>query len=182
MLLNIFSNKYAIQIIYHLIETPNLSFKISEIKDKTNLSNKALYSGINTLISNQVLIKKKSKYELNFNYEKIEFLIKFLKEEKKEFKLISTKDFLNIKKILSFLEDKNFQEVYLFGSFAKGTQKINSDYDIAIISQNKLEISDWQFNFQQKGINVEFHLINKIQKDNLLHKEILNKSKLLLKK
>ena len=51
-----------------------------------------------------------------------------------------------------------------------------------LISQNKLDISDWQFNFQQKRINVEFHLINKIQKDNLLHKEIIKTGKLLLKK
>lgn len=182
MITNILENKLAIEVLYYLIEQPNRKYSFSQIKEYTKFSNNGIYSAINTLLSYSILIKTKNKLELNSENEDTLTIIELLRNDKKKFKFISTKNFLKIKKIIKFLESKNLEKAYLFGSFAKGNQRLDSDIDIAIFSKVRNDIQEWQFYFNSKNINVEFHQFNKIDKNNELQKNIFRDGILLINK
>lgn len=182
MITNIFNNNLAVELLYYLIEEKNKKYSFSQIKKITKFSNNGVYSATNTLVTYSILIKNKLKYELNSENKLVFQIIEILKSDKKKFKFISTYNFLQIREILKFLESKSLDKVYLFGSFAKGSQRKDSDIDIAIYSKNKIDILDWQYSLNQKNINVEFHLFNKKDKNNELQKNILKTGLLLINK
>jgi predicted nucleotidyltransferase len=164
-----------------MFETPNKAFSVTKLKELTAFSNNSLYSGLKTLRSYNVLIKEGKNYVLNSQNELIFQLKQILTNDKLQFKFISTKAFLNIRSILKFLESKEVEQVYLFGSYARGNQSINSDIDIAIFSKEKLEVISWQLYLREKGILVEFHNFTKIDKNNSLQKKIFEEGVLLMK-
>ena len=182
MITNILSNNYSCELLYYLFEQPNKKFSITKLKEKTGFSNKGIYKGIKTLLSYSIIVQNNNKYELNADNGLTHDLMIFFKEEKSKFKFITTKSFLQIKKIMKFLEDKYFEEVYLFGSFSRGTQRVDSDIDIAIFSKDRIDTSMWQLNLEQKNIPVEFHYFNKKDKKDSLQKEIFEDGILLMKK
>ncbi len=182
MMTNILENNFAVEILYYLIDEPNKIFSVTKLKELTGFSNNAIYSGFETLLSYNIVIQDKNKYRLNSENELTYKILELLKEDKKKFKFISTKDFLKIKKIMKFLEKVDFEKIYLFGSYARGSHNITSDIDIAIFSKKELNIVEWQLYFQSKKINVEFHLFKKLDKANTLQKKIFEEGILLLNK
>ncbi|MFW5704635.1 MAG: nucleotidyltransferase family protein [Nanoarchaeota archaeon] len=171
MITNILKSNQATKLIYYFLETPNLSKGINELKEKTNFSNNLLYSGLKTLLTYNILKKNKTKYELNFENDETNEIIEILKKEKAKFKLMPLNTYLAIKDILQDLEQKEVNEVYLFGSFARGTSRTDSDIDIAVLP--KIELSELQYKYEIKGIKVEFHCFEKFEKGNKLHENIL---------
>ncbi len=182
MMTNILENRFAIELLYYLMEEPNKSFAVTKLKELTRFSNRSIYSCFETLISYNIVIQEKTKYRLNSENELTYKIIELLKEDKKKFKFISTRDFLKIKQIMKFLESEKFEKVYLFGSYARGSQNVNSDIDIAIFSKNELNVVEWQLYFENKKIKVEFHLFKKEDKNNSLQKKIFEEGVLLLEK
>ncbi len=171
MITNILSNHNAIKLLYYFLENPNIKQNVTTLKNKTNFSNNLLYSSLDTLITYKIINKTKNQYELNFKTENTLKIIEILREDKLKFKLMPLKTFLTIKDILKDLEDKKVNHVYLFGSFARGTARTDSDIDLVVLPSK--DLSELQYKYELKKIKIDFHSFDKFNKNNPLHNNIL---------
>lgn len=183
MILLLLQNQYSIEILYYFLENPHLELSVQKLKEKTRFSNNVLYNGLNTLVSHNIIENCKGKYSINYKNSMSEEILKILEDEKKKFKRIKTQEYLLILKIIKECEQLPFSKLYLFGSFARGNFRPSSDIDIAIIGTKQINTQELQLRIEKHtSRKIDIHYISKIDKENLLHDEILTQGMLLLEK
>ena len=135
--------KASWRILELLAETPTKPVARAEIKMQTKLGNEAVNTALKRLLLADVLVQEKNKkkelYYLNLSNPFAEKIIDFIKCERFHLKnisysiLIALADFIR-----QVLEKTNFvQSCILFGSVAKGTARVDSDIDIALLVDKK---------------------------------------------
>jgi len=127
-------NKNSIRIIEVLIEGKAY---FSEIYEKTNIKSKNnLLKNLNLLASSNILIKEEKKsntfYSINYSNDVSIAILNLINKTKFEKLLFKIK-----KSILEIIFALKPQMVILFGSYAKGNYKSNSDVDLLFISINE---------------------------------------------
>lgn len=173
MISNILTNKsiWRILILYSYGQGSGYSW--SDLKEHTKLHIVSLKNALELLIVHNILKKNKRIYKLNLENQEVQDLMNLINNEKSRLNLPSFDLYLKLNFFLDEIQiSKNrnkIKEIYLFGSHAKKKASINSDIDIAIISD------DLNLNFTkeiiklEESLKVEFQVITlqKLNNDNL---------------
>jgi predicted nucleotidyltransferase len=145
---------------------PNNMHFIREISKKINLAHTSVRKNIKDLIKDRMILKKKSKpfdgYVANLENEMFLFY-------KRVYNLYSIYDLRNF-----LIESLSPKAIVLFGSYATGRDREESDIDILIISKTNKILNVSKF---EKGLQREINIIcvnslNKIDKP--LKEKIIN--------
>ena len=173
MISNILTNKsiWRILILYSYGE--GAGYNWSDLKEHTKLHIASLKNALDILIMYSILKKNNRIYKLNLENQETQDLMKLINNEKSRLNLPTFDLYLKLNFFMNEIQmSKNrnkVKEVYLFGSHAKKKASINSDIDIAIISDD-LNLSFTKEIFKlEESLGVEFQVIvlNKLGKDNL---------------
>jgi predicted nucleotidyltransferase len=178
MISNILTNKsvWRILILYSYAEGSGYNW--TDLKENTKLHIGSLKNALEILVMHNILKKNKRIYKLNFENQETYDLIKLINNEKLRLNFPNFDLYL---KLIFFIEEiqmskkrDKIKEVYLFGSHAKKKASIDSDIDIAIIS-NDLNLNlTKEIVKLEENLKVEFQIIvlEKLSNDNL-SKEII---------
>jgi predicted nucleotidyltransferase/DNA-binding HxlR family transcriptional regulator len=149
MLLDIcLGNKSAWRILILYGESPGAGFTRQDFRKHTKIGNKALTIALKRLTAFGILKKTKEQHPINvykFNVENSYAggILNLLKKERTdtnslpyEFSIIA-REFS--REVIDAVE---IQSIYLFGSVAKGTYRLDSDVDFAVVVKKKTPESD----------------------------------------
>ncbi len=131
--------KSSWRILLLLSQTPIKPISRTEIKNLTYLGNEATNSSLKRLIFSKILIqKKKGKkeyYYYNLENEISKQILDLLNIEKTKLRYIPYKIHILLNEFSRKVLDKSkgIHNISLFGSYAKGNARVNSDVDIALI-------------------------------------------------
>ncbi|MDA3855902.1 MAG: nucleotidyltransferase domain-containing protein [Candidatus Woesearchaeota archaeon] len=164
MISNLF-NQNCIKVLFLFNLSPGSKFNRKEIQERTKLNNVPLDSSLLILINSKILIREKNFYSLNFESSYLKKIMDLISKEYIGLKKIPLNVFYMVLDTVDFFTTYKNIELYLFGSYSKLTYKLNSDLDIALLSEkedNRKEIS----NLIQKlhklyGIELEIHYFDK---------------------
>jgi len=160
MLTNILINKsiWRILILYSYGEGSGYTW--SDFKKHTKLQNKSLDIAINLLLFYKILKKENRIFKLNFSNEVVLEIMKFIKKEKEKLNYPNFELYIALIIMMREIQKKEeIEEIYLFGSHAKKKASVNSDIDIAIITQNiNLDFTKEKIELEEKyEYKFEFH-------------------------
>lgn len=135
--------KASWRILELLAESPLKSISRKEIKDYTQLGNESINSALKRLTISEILIKekegKKESYYFNLSNEFTKKILDIIKYEHSHLKNIPFDSVILLSEFTrKLLEKTNFiDKIFLFGSVAKGTARVDSDVDLALITTKK---------------------------------------------
>lgn len=135
--------KSSWRILELLSETPTKPVSRTDIKNYTQLGNEAVNSALRRLTLVNMLVKerrgKKETYYLDLSNEFSKSLLGLLRAERAHLKNISFDTLLILSEFTRRLLEKTAfaGRLFLFGSVAKGTARVNSDIDIALVVSKK---------------------------------------------
>lgn len=135
--------KSSWRILELLSETPTKSVSRKDIKEYTKLGNESVNSALKRFAASDIVIRekegKKDFYYLNLANDFTKMIIEIIKEERTHLKNIPYDYIIILGEFTrKLLEKTNFSErILLFGSVSKGTARMNSDIDLAIITTKK---------------------------------------------
>ena len=162
-----------------LFETPRKMVSRMELFKHTLLGNAPLSEGLQRLTTSSILIKekkgKKESYCLNMGNENVLLLRELWEKERKILHYLDYDTKIIISEFLRQIDFVGIENIWLFGSHAKGTASVRSDIDIAVIFKervaNEIEIMKIVKLMQEKfekEIQVHyFTLKNFTDKDNV---------------
>ena len=162
-----------------LFETPRKAVSRMELFKHTLLGNAPLSEGLQRLTASSILIKekkgKKESYYLNMGNENVLLLRELWEKERKVLHYLDYDTKIIISEFLRQIDFVGIENIWLFGSHAKGTASVRSDIDIAVIFKervaNEIEIMKIVKLMQEKfekEIQVHyFTLKNFTDKDNV---------------
>ena len=162
-----------------LFETPRKMVSRMELFKHTLLGNAPLSEGLQRLTTSSILIKekkgKKESYYLNMGNENVLLLRELWEKERKVLHYLDYDTKIIISEFLRQIDFVGIENIWLFGSHAKGTASVRSDIDIAVIFKervaNEIEIMKIVKLMQEKfekEIQVHyFTLKNFTDKDNV---------------
>lgn len=168
--------------------SPGSKFSRNEIKEKTMLNNVPLDGALDILLHNNLLLKEKRLYSLNFENNNAKEMVDLLKKEHIRFKQMPLNTYYILIDVSSLLSKMDkIERVYLFGSFAKLIYTEKSDLDLAIVlKEGKKEIignirKDAAKVERKYSKPIEFHFFDKedMNKKDILIKEIKKNSIIL---
>lgn len=173
MISNILTNKsiWKILILYSYGE--GAGYNWSDLKEHTKLHIASLKNALELLILYKILKKNNRIYKLNLENQETQDLMKIINNEKSRLNLPNFELYLRLNSFMDEIQlSKNrnkIKEIYLFGSHAKKKASVNSDIDIAIVSD------DLNLNFSkeiiklEESFDVEFQVIilDKLSNDKL---------------
>lgn len=135
--------KSSWRILELLSETPTKPVSRTDIKHYTQLGNEAVNSALRRLTLMNLLVKekrgKKETYYLDLSNGFSRHILEILRAERAQLKNIPFDTLLILNEFTrKLIEKTNFaSRLFLFGSVAKGTARVNSDIDIALIVSKK---------------------------------------------
>ena len=173
--------KSSWRILSLLLETPRKLISRTEIYKHTKLGNSPLSKGLERLTKANIIIKgKKEFYYINTENTFTKNIQELWTLEKKELRFLEYDIKIILSEIIRSLAEFNeIQEIYLFGSHAKGTASINSDLDLGIITNKKFietpELTNTINNIEKKHKKeIQTHILTKKDlKTNPIGKEIM---------
>jgi predicted nucleotidyltransferase len=185
MLEAILGYKSSWRILSLLLETPRKLISRTEIYKHTRLGNSPLSKGLERLTNANIIIKekkgKKEYYYINTENPFTKNIQELWTLEKKELRFLEYDIKIILSEIIRSISEFNeIQEIYLFGSYAKGTASINSDVDLGIITNRKFtetpELTNTISNIEKKHKKeIQLHfLIKQDLKTNPVGREIIN--------
>jgi len=146
------------------------------LKEALNMNNSSLYKALNKLEFYQIITKNKKFIRVDLTKKESELLFEIIEFDKKKFNNLDPK---TIEIILNFLSriDSNVEvkQILLFGSYAKHTNSVSSDIDLAIISSEKIDLFEHAYSIEEKyGKKIELHHFteNEFKKSSKLIEEI----------
>lgn len=174
MISTILNDKVTWKILFEFSYAKGKGYRATELKKSIGINNASLYKVLDKLDFYKIIFKENSFYKIDFTIPLSEKLFDIIEQDKKKFNYIDKNaifiliDFLE--KIDSFTAIK---QIYVFGSYAKRTNSIYSDIDIAIISKEKIDLFEIIYPLENKyDKTIEIH--------NFLEKEFSkNNSKLI---
>lgn len=135
--------KSSWRILELLSETPAKPVSRTDIKNHTQLGNEAVNSALRRLVLVNMLVKekrgRKEAYYINLSNEFSRRIIELLRDERAQLKNIPFDALLVLNEFTRRLIEKTAfaSRLFLFGSVAKGTARVNSDIDVALIVSKK---------------------------------------------
>lgn len=174
MLANLLVNKSVWRVLILYSYGQGIGYNWSELKEYTLLQIKSLQIALEELYFHKILLKEKRIIKLNLANPMTSDLMNIIEFEKKRLNFPNFKLYLALIIMVDKIKKKEIKELYLFGSHAKKTASINSDIDIAVISENlNLNLTKEQIELEEKyGLKFEFHIFKELGKD-MLSKEII---------
>ncbi len=116
---------------------PGRKFRRKELKELTKLNNVPLDSALNLLKATGIIKAEGKKYRFNFEKEEI---IRIIQKEHAELNKIPLKVLFAVLDVAEKLAKRKC-DLYLFGSYAKGSYTPESDVDLAVICDEKMDFS-----------------------------------------
>ncbi len=159
MIINILNDKVVWKFLLLISYSPGRGYKYNEIKESLKLNNSSLYKVLHKLEFYNLIKKENNIIKLDFTNPNTQFLLEIIEKDKKKFNNLTFKAILVITDFLSMI-DKNttIKEVIIFGSYAKRTNKEESDIDIAIISKEKIDLFEYSYKIEEEyKIKLEIH-------------------------
>lgn len=153
MISNLFE-KDIIKILSFFLISPGSRHTRKELKEKTEMNNLPLDNALNKLLVLKILKKEKNLISLNLESEEQKKIIELIKEEYNKFALPHKIFNILVEVSNKLCKIKEIKEVILFGSYSKLIYNVDSDIDLAIITEEK------SMNFDKKIENI----LSKIEK------------------
>lgn len=111
-----------------------------EIKELTNLDNLSLDKVLRKLLFHKIIRREKRVIKLNFDNPETQIILDLINQEKIRLNQPSYELFMIIIEFMHLIENNYIDFIYLFGSHAKKTASQHSDIDIAIFSQQNINL------------------------------------------
>ncbi len=162
MLEYVFGFKSSWRIFELFSEAPLKSLSKKEIRHHTKLGNQAINECLKRFEQTEICIKhksgKKESYYLNLQNEFTKSILKIITNERTSLKGIPFEEVAVLAEFLRKTTEKtNFiHSIFLFGSVAKGTAKINSDIDLAIITNKHNTKQELSLNLVSDAITKQY--------------------------
>ena len=129
-----------------MIQKPYLSWGLTEISEKLNISKSNVLRIIKVLLANNIIHKQKSGrkilYKINYEMELVKILWKLYMEESK---LNIKPEFKNIIDLFYHQYKDRIELFILFGSVARGLETKKSDIDLIIVTEDKVDIHKFDY-------------------------------------
>ena len=134
---------------------PGRKFTRKELKLNTSANNVPLDVALAKLTASQILIKEYRKYRLNTEMN-IMKLVEVVKKEHEKLKLIPLNVYFSVMEVTSKLARQNCN-IHLFGSYSKLNFNVDSDVDLAVVSDQKLDFSFVNAIEKKYGKQIQIH-------------------------
>ena len=158
MIPSILNNKTVWYFLILASYSPGSGYSRKEIKDITKLDNASLDKVLRKLIFHKIIKKEKRIIKMNFDNPETGMILDLLEQIKKKLNHPTYDLLLIITEFLHFIEFAEIDSIYLFGSHAKKTTSPNSDIDIAIFSDEKLNLIKEEEKIEEKfGKELQLH-------------------------
>ena len=168
MIINILSNKSVWKFLVLLSYSPGAGYTRKEVLELLKWNNLSLDRTIKKLLFYKVIIKQGRLIKLNFASEETQKLLEIINEDKKKLNFPSFELFVILAEFLRLIEPYDLSEVYLFGSQAKKTATVSSDIDLAIFSEQKVNLIEAKDSIMQ-GFNkeIQLHYFQPVEKNKI---------------
>src|SRR3989344_7864048 len=155
-------DKDVVKILTLFSLSPGSRFNRNQIKEKTLLNNVPLDNALNLLLQTGIIKKEKRLYSLNFDNIYYRKILDMISTQYKSLKEIPLKAYFIITDLSYELNSYKNIELYLFGSYSKLIYTKNSDIDLALLSNMKLNIHKIITKIEKRyNINIEIHYFSK---------------------
>jgi predicted nucleotidyltransferase len=175
--------KASWRILELLAETPSKPVARADVKMLTKLGNEAVNTALKRLLLAEIVIQEKNKkkelYYLNLSNPFTVKIVEFLACEKFHLKNISFDVLSALNEFTRQILEKTYfvKSCILFGSVAKGTARVDSDVDVAVIIDKK-DLNQEVIITSVCG-NIEKIFKKKIQVHYFTEQEFLKKTQLI---
>lgn len=153
MILNILNNKSVWRLLALVSYSPGASYTRTELMRLLDWNNISLDRALRKLEANKVLIREKRLIRLDFSQKITGQLLDIVEQDKKMLNYPVFNLFLVLIELAGRLESYDI-EACLFGSHAKKTARVDSDIDIAIISDKPPDLTHLKESVSSK---LQFH-------------------------
>jgi len=160
MISTILTNKSIWKVLILFSYAPGAGYRWSDLKQHTALQIKSLKLALEILEFHKILKKEKMIYQIDFSTKLSNSILNIIEDEKKRLNYPNYNLFIALNTMMELLQKrKEINKIYLFGSHAKKKASINSDIDIAIITDNiNLDFTKELIELEEKhGYKFEFH-------------------------
>lgn len=129
-----------VKVLRVLVEN-KIAYSLYEIKKLSNLSMGVVHKVITSLLKENIITKKKGKGKQGFyqiNIENAKEIIALFDKERTQRRGIMVNLWNLLESLCSELtaKTKGIKQIILFGSYARGESRINSDVDLLILTKN----------------------------------------------
>lgn len=158
MIVNILNNKSAWRFLALASYSPGAGYTRQEILKLLKWNNLSLDRALKKLGFYKIIKKEGRIIKLDFSSNETKVLLDVIEEDKKKFNYPSFELFLILSEFLKFIEGKSIGSIYLFGSHAKKTASASSDIDIAVFSDEKINLVEAKDTVMQEfGKEIQLH-------------------------
>lgn len=179
MITNIINNKSVWKLLALISYSPGAGYTRKEILELLNWNNLTLDRAVKKIEFYNIINRDKRIIRLNFENADTSKLLEIIEYEKKKMNFPSFELFIILKDFLRLIESKNIKNIYLFGSHAKKTASINSDIDVAIFSNKKINLIEAkQVISDQYGKEIQLHYFKPNEKNKIIEEVIKHGIKL----
>jgi len=169
MIVNILNNKSTWKFLALASYSPGAGYTRKEIIKLLDWNNLSLDRTLKKLEFYKVIKKQGRIIKLDFEQPITQQQLNILEQEKSRLNQPTFELFLVLAEFLRLIQELSIQSVYLFGSHAKKTASVNSDIDIAIFSEKKVNLIDAKDKIQQTfQKNIQLHYFNSGDKGKLV--------------
>jgi predicted nucleotidyltransferase len=169
MIVNILNNKSLWKFLVLASYSPGAGYTRKEILKLLKWNNLSLDRTLKKLEFYKIIKKEGRIITLNFSSNDTKFLLEIIEYEKKKMNYPGFELFLVLSEFTRLIEGKKIDKLYLFGSHAKKTASVNSDIDIAVFSEDNLNLIEAQDKIMQEfGSKIQVHYLKPGEKGNIV--------------
>ncbi|MFH1398482.1 MAG: nucleotidyltransferase domain-containing protein [Candidatus Woesearchaeota archaeon] len=180
MIFNLLSTS-AWKLLLFVSYSPGSGYTRGELLRLMEWNNLSLDRTLKRLLFYKILQKKGRVIKLNFAEPSTIIILDLIEQEKKRLNFPPYGLFLVVSEFVRMAEGQPIQAIYLFGSWAKKTAARYSDIDLAVFSQEGLDLSNVQDAIEQKkGVKLQVHYFKDLKSQNPLIKNILKEGVMII--
>jgi len=169
MIFNILNNKSIWKFLALASYSPGAGYYRGEIMELLKWNNVSLDRTLAKLEFYRIIKKEGRKIRLNFENKETNILLQIVEDEKRRMNYPSFELFLVLTEFLRFIEGRDIDSVYLFGSHAKKTASAGSDIDIAVFSLAKINLVEAKDTVAEElGKEIQLHYFGNSDKGKLV--------------
>lgn len=176
MIPSLLNNKTIWYILILISYSPGSGYTRKEIKELTKLDNISLDNALKKLISHKIIRKNGRIMKVDFNNIETKFIFDIIDHEKSKLNYPSYDLFIVLFEFVNLIYLKKIDKIFLFGSYAKKIASENSDIDLAIFSEDKVNLITEEEKIEikfNKKLQLHYFKTNELNGTNKLVKEIL---------
>ncbi|MCH8520289.1 MAG: nucleotidyltransferase domain-containing protein [Nanoarchaeota archaeon] len=159
MIVTLFQDKVVYKLLVFMIFVKGRGYAFNDFKTHLKLSNISIYKALSKLEFYGIINKKGVVYKLDLSNEYTKYVCSIIEEDLKRFEGLEQRVILILLEFLSLIDTiSSIKQIIIFGSYAKRTQTIHSDIDIAIISSTFVDVFEFAYKIEEKyGVHLEIH-------------------------